>query len=66
LILIEFFFPFLEITALHMAMSYSLQAAQMNEELPLDSSLELTLTQHPHDENHEPQEVRIHFEVEPP
>jgi hypothetical protein len=26
----------------------------------------LTLTQHPHDENHEPQEVRIHFEVEPP
>ncbi len=49
-----------------MAMSYSLQAAQMNEELPLDSSLELTLTQHLHDENHEPQEVRIHFEVEPP
>ncbi len=64
--MIEIFFPFLEITTLCMTMSYSLQATQMNEELPLESSLELTLTQHPHDENHEPRDVRIHFEVEPP
>ncbi len=49
-----------------MAMSYSLQVAQMNEELPPESSLELTLTQHPHDENHELREVHTHFEVEPP
>jgi hypothetical protein len=39
--------------ALHMAMSYNLQVAQMNEEPPLKSSLNLTLTQHPHDENPE-------------
>jgi hypothetical protein len=36
-----------------MATSYGLQAAQMNEELPLELFLNLTLTQHPRDENPE-------------
>jgi hypothetical protein len=40
--------------ALHTITSYGPQAAQMNEEPPLESSLNLTLTQHPHDENLEP------------
>jgi hypothetical protein len=35
---------------LHMTMSYELQATQVNEEPPQESSLDLTLTQHPHDE----------------
>jgi hypothetical protein len=38
----------------HMAMSYELQITQMNEELPLKSCLDLTLMQHPRDENLEP------------
>ncbi len=46
--------------------SYSPQAAQANEELPPESSLDLTLTQHPRDEEPEPREVRAHLEVEPP
>jgi len=45
---------------------YGPQAAQANEELPPKSSLDLTLTQHPHDEEPEPREVRAHLEVEPP
>jgi hypothetical protein len=49
-----------------MAMSYRPQATQVNEEPPLESSLNLTLTQHPHDENPEFQKVCAHFEVEPP
>jgi len=31
----------------------------------LESSLDSTLTQHPRDEELEPREVRVHFEVEP-
>ncbi len=38
----------------------------MSEELALKSSLHLTLTQHPRDENLEPQEVHIRLEVNPP
>jgi hypothetical protein len=34
-----------------MATSYKPQAAQVNEELTLDSSLDLTLMQHPRDED---------------
>jgi hypothetical protein len=37
----------------------------VNEELALESSLNLTLTQHPHDEDLEPQEVHAHLEVNP-
>jgi hypothetical protein len=34
--------------------SYGPQTAQMNEELFSESSLDLTLMQHPHDEDPEP------------
>jgi hypothetical protein len=37
----------------------------MNEELPSESSLNLTLTQHLCDENLEPREVCLCFKVEP-
>ncbi len=37
----------------------------MNEEPPLQSSLDLTLTQHPRDEKPEPRKVRARLEVEP-
>jgi hypothetical protein len=37
-----------------MATFYRLQAAQMNEKLASESSLDLTLTQHFHDEDPEP------------
>ncbi len=46
--------------------SYGPQAAQANEEPPPESSLNLTLTQHPHDEESEPREVRARLEVKPP
>jgi hypothetical protein len=46
--------------------SYGPQAAQANEEPPLESSLDLTLTQHPRDEEPEPCEVRARLEIEPP
>ncbi len=46
--------------------SYGPQAAQANEEPPPESSLALTLTQHPRDEEPEPREVRARLEVEPP
>jgi hypothetical protein len=46
--------------------SYRLQATQANEEPPLESSLDLTLTQHPRDEEPEPWEVRARLEIEPP
>ncbi len=46
--------------------SYEPQAAQVNEELPSKSSLDLTLTQHPRDEKLEPREVHARLEVEPP
>jgi hypothetical protein len=67
LILIEnlTFFPFLEIMASRMVISYGPQAAQANEEPPPESSLDLTLTQHPRDEEPEPREVRARLEIEP-
>jgi len=37
-----------------MVTSYRLQAAQANEKLPLESSLDFTLTHHPCDEEPEP------------
>ncbi len=49
-----------------MTMSYELQATQVNEELPQESSLDLRLTQHPHDEIPEPWKVHLCFKVEPP
>ncbi len=52
--------------ASHMVMSYGPQGAQVNEEPPPESFLDLTLTQHPHDEDPELQKVRARLEVEPP
>jgi hypothetical protein len=49
-----------------MTTSYEPQATQMNEEPLQESFVDLTLTQHPCDENHEPQEVRPCLELEPP
>jgi hypothetical protein len=51
--------------ALHMTMSYELQVAQVNEKPPHESSLDLMLTHHLHDENPELREVCLCFEVEP-
>jgi len=51
--------------ALRTITSYGPQAAQANEEPPSKSSLDLTLTQHPRDEEHEPREVRARLEIEP-
>jgi hypothetical protein len=48
-----------------MVTSYRPQTAQVNEEPPSESSLNLTLTQHPRDEEPEPREVRARLEVEP-
>jgi hypothetical protein len=50
--------------ASRMVTSYGLQATQANEEPPPESSLDLTLTQHPHDEEPEPWEVHARLEVE--
>jgi hypothetical protein len=52
--------------ASRMATSYGLQIPQMNEEPPLESSLDLTLMQHPHDEDPKPRKVLAHLEVKPP
>jgi hypothetical protein len=45
---------------------YESQAAQVNEISALESSLNLTLTQHPHDENPKAQEVHACLDVDPP
>jgi hypothetical protein len=60
------FFPFVEIMTLHMVTFYGPQVAQANEEPPSESSLDLTLMQHPRDEEPEIREVHAHLEVEPP
>jgi hypothetical protein len=57
------FFPLLEIMASRMVTSYGPQVAQVNEEPPPKSSLDLTLTQHPCDEEPEPQKVHACLEV---
>jgi hypothetical protein len=51
--------------ALCMVASYGPQATQTNEEPPPETSLDLTLTQHPRDEEPAPREVRARLEVEP-
>jgi hypothetical protein len=51
--------------ALHMATSYGPQDVQVNEKPALKSYLDLTLTQHPYDENSELQQVHTRFEVNP-
>jgi hypothetical protein len=65
-ILLKIFPLFLESMALRMVTSYGPQAAQPDAEPPLESSLDLTLTQHPRDEEPEPCEVHARLEVEPP
>jgi hypothetical protein len=52
--------------ALRTVTSYGPQAAQSNEKPPLESSLDLTLTQHPRDEELKPREMCTRLEVEPP
>jgi len=51
--------------ASHMVTFYEPQITQANEELPPESSLDLTLTQHFRDEELELQEVRAPLEIEP-
>jgi len=48
-----------------MVTSYGPQATQVNEKPPPESSLDFTLTQHPHDEEPKPREVHAHLEVKP-
>jgi len=52
--------------ALCMVTFYGPQVAQVNEESVLETSLNLTLTQHPRDEDPKLREVRVRFEIEPP
>jgi hypothetical protein len=54
LILLKIFTIFLVIMASRTIISYGPQAAQANEEPPSKSSLDLTLMQHPRDEELEP------------
>jgi hypothetical protein len=49
-----------------MATFYGPQTTQVNEEPPLESSLDLTLMQHPRDEDPEPREMRAYLEIKPP
>jgi hypothetical protein len=49
-----------------MATSYEPQTTQVNEEPTLESFIDLTLMQHLHDEDPEPQEVRARLEIDPP
>jgi hypothetical protein len=63
---LNIYFLFLEIMVSRMATSYGPQATQMNEELSLESSLDLTLTQHPCDEDPELWEVCVRLEINPP
>jgi len=48
-----------------MVTSYGRQVAQANEKSPLESFLDLTLIQHPRDEEFELQEVCARLKVEP-
>jgi hypothetical protein len=57
---------FLEIMASRMATSYGLQATQVNEKLAPETSLDLTLTHHPCDEDPELRKVHARLEVDPP
>jgi hypothetical protein len=62
LILLKIFTLFLVIMVSRTATSYGPQAAQANEEPPSESSLNLTQTQHPLDEEPEPREVCARLE----
>jgi hypothetical protein len=64
-ILLKISFFSLEIMASRMVTSYRPQVAQANEKLASKSSLDLTLTQHPRDEDPAPREVRTCFEIDP-
>jgi hypothetical protein len=55
-----------EIMASRLITSYGPQIAQVNEKPTSESSLVLTLTQHPCDEDPTPREVRARLEVNPP
>jgi hypothetical protein len=59
-------YRFLEIMMSGMATSYGLQVAQMNEEPTPESSLDLTLMQHPCDEGPKLREMRVRLKVNPP
>jgi hypothetical protein len=65
-ILLKTFPLFLEIVASRMVTSYGLQAAQMIKEPAPESSLDLTLTQHPCDEDLALRKVHARLEVDPP
>jgi len=65
-ILLKIFPPFLESMASFTITSYGPQTTQANEELPSESSLNLTLTQHLRNEELEPREVRARLQIEPP
>jgi hypothetical protein len=65
-ILLKIFPLSLESMALRTTTSYGPQAAQADEEPPSESFLDLTLTQHPRNEEPEPREVCARLEVEPP
>jgi hypothetical protein len=56
----------LKIMALRRATSYGPQVAQVNEKPSPKSYLDMTLTQHLHDEDPEPQEVHVRLEANPP
>jgi hypothetical protein len=66
LILLKIFPLFFEIIVSRMVTSYGPQAAQANEEPPPKSFLDLTLMQHPCDEEPKLQEMCVCLEVEPP
>ncbi len=65
LTLLKIFPVFLANMASRTVTSYGPQAAQANEEPPSESSLDLILTQHLHDEELEPREVRARLQIEP-
>jgi hypothetical protein len=65
LILLRIFPLFLESMTSRTVTSYGPQATQVNEEPPSESSLDLTLMQHPRDEELEPREVHARLEIEP-
>jgi hypothetical protein len=65
LILLKIFIFFFVIMASRTVTSYGPETAQANEEPPSESSLDLTLTQHPRDEELKPRKARARLEVEP-
>jgi hypothetical protein len=59
-------FFFFESMTSHMATFYEPQVTQVNEKSTPESSLNLTFTQHPRDEEPELWEVHARFEIDPP